>query len=173
MGDFLFFFQISKFRFSPAYLALLTAEWRNIRLKSSGVIVRIGKHREQEILRWVQIRDAQKVEPIYSTGNIAGRYRIHIPDRPFYRLRKELYPPCSRWFDKRCTDGHPHSPERTTHRWDNCLYNENNRRIEQRPDYRGKVQRSYQFSQEEERAFAGNNQLGIFPIKPRPARTAQ
>ena len=39
MGDFLFFFQISKFRFSPAYLALLTAEWRNIRLKSSGVIV--------------------------------------------------------------------------------------------------------------------------------------
>mgnify|MGYP007047166473 CR=1 FL=1 len=29
----------------------------------------------------------------------------------------------------------------------------------------GKVQRSYQFSQEEERAFAGNNQLGIFPDK--------
>ena len=28
-----------------------------------------------------------------------------------------------------------------------------------------KIQRSYQFSQEEERAFTGNNQLGIFPDK--------
>ncbi len=174
MGDFLFFFQISKFRFSPAYLALLTAEWRNIRLKSSGVIVSNREDIESKKFfagcKFVMHRRSSRFIPratllagiasIYPIAHSIGYERSYIP-LVLDGLTRDAQTGITLPRSAQRTGGTTVYTTRT------IAASSNDRTIG------GRSKEVINSPKKKKEPLPGIINWAFFPIKPRPARTAQ